>query len=147
MLKDLIRYTDVANRKMIAAFQGSGKALPEAERLFSHILNSTRIWISRIKGETPVVDRFDLLPVEEFSVWNQQNIDELYHILEYTDLAVKVSYSNSQGDKFNDAVSDILFHLVNHSTYHRAQVATQFRINGVKPPATDYIFLKRQGEI
>ncbi|RXF69492.1 DinB family protein [Arcticibacter tournemirensis] len=147
MLKELMKYTDLADKKMIGTFKKAGVPLPEAERLFSHILNSQYIWACRIRGEKTNVDRFDLLDVSEFDDIQQRNMGYFYQLLENADLSAAVSYSNSQGEAFTDAIEDILFHVVNHSTYHRAQVATQFRVHGIKPPVTDYIHLKRQGEL
>jgi uncharacterized damage-inducible protein DinB len=34
----------------------------------------------------------------------------------------------------------VLRHIVNHSTYHRGQVASKLKRLGVEPPATDFIF-------
>ena len=34
----------------------------------------------------------------------------------------------------------MLRHLVNHSTYHRGQVAAKLKRLGVEPPATDLVF-------
>jgi uncharacterized damage-inducible protein DinB len=34
----------------------------------------------------------------------------------------------------------VLRHVVNHSTYHRGQVAAKLRRLGVEPAATDFIF-------
>ncbi|MXV17131.1 DinB family protein [Hufsiella ginkgonis] len=44
-----------------------------------------------------------------------------------------------------NSVVDIIYHVTNHSTYHRGQVATQFRLHEIACPATDYIWLKRNG--
>lgn len=138
---------DLADRKMIGTFKKAGRPLPEAERLCSHILNSQYIWVCRIRGEKTNVDRFDLLEAGEFEDMQLRNMRLFYHILENADLSGTVSYTNSQRQAFTDVIGDILFHVVNHSTYHRAQVASQFRIHGIQPPVTDYIFLKRQGEL
>ncbi len=145
MLKELIRYTEVADGKVIDAFLQAGKPLEEAERLFCHVLNAQHIWVNRIRGTKCDIGRFDRHQVKDFNIIHQRNIEDLYTVLAEGNLSAKVTYSTSTGDVFTDIVSDILFHVVNHSTYHRAQVATQFRINGINPPATDYIFLKRQG--
>ncbi|HZY84873.1 MAG TPA: DinB family protein [Gemmataceae bacterium] len=34
----------------------------------------------------------------------------------------------------------VLRHVVNHSTYHRGQVASKLKRLGVEPPATDFVF-------
>lgn len=58
-------------------------------------------------------------------------------------LKKKISYKNSRGERFENSVRDILFHVINHSTYHRGQIATDCKLHGMTPLATDYIFYKR----
>ena len=48
------------------------------------------------------------------------------------------------GDPFLDNLTDILTHLVNHSTYHRGQITQLLRRPGMTPPGTDYILFARQ---
>lgn len=143
MLAELIKYTELADQKFVDAFINADKSLPEAEKLFSHILNAQHIWISRLRKEEPLYERFQLHAVQRFKELHLANIAAL-HALAATDLSYTVQYRNSQGGYFENSASDILFHCVNHSTYHRAQVATQFRINNIQPPATDFIVLKRE---
>jgi uncharacterized damage-inducible protein DinB len=51
---------------------------------------------------------------------------------------------NYYGENFSRPVKDIIFHYCNHSTYHRAQIATELKINNITPPATDFIHYKNQ---
>jgi uncharacterized damage-inducible protein DinB len=37
----------------------------------------------------------------------------------------------------------MLFHIVNHSTNHRGQIAVDFKSNGITPLGLDYIHYKR----
>jgi uncharacterized damage-inducible protein DinB len=37
----------------------------------------------------------------------------------------------------------MVFHLVNHGSYHRGQVATMLRQSGVTPPGTDLVTFYR----
>jgi uncharacterized damage-inducible protein DinB len=41
-------------------------------------------------------------------------------------------------------MADLIRHVVNHSTYHRGQLATQLRQLGQIPPATDFIVYRRE---
>ncbi len=54
-------------------------------------------------------------------------------------LGATVTYANFQGEKWTYTLADILFDLVNHSTYHRGQVATLLRQLGRTPVSTDYV--------
>ena len=71
------------------------------------------------------------------------NYEHSLHILDKFDLTATMSYTNSKGQTFSNSIRDILFHVINHSTYHRAQIATEFKQNGLEPLVTDYIFYKR----
>jgi uncharacterized damage-inducible protein DinB len=134
MLQNLINYTLLADKRMIDAFGQTSKSMPDAEKLFSHILNSQHIWVKRIFRETPEYENIHL-----------KNSEYLLRSLHTLNLEEPLIYTNSQGAQFVNTISDILFHVVNHSTYHRGQVASQFRLNGIIPPVTDYILLKREG--
>ena len=54
------------------------------------------------------------------------------------------AYKNLKGDPFEDRIEDTLFHVVNHSTYHRGQIITMLREAGVaKVVSTDLIHYLR----
>ena len=144
MLSKFIRYTQVADSLVIDTFLNSDKNIPQAEALFSHILNAQHIWISRIHEVPPEYERFDIHPLSEFRKMHDLNITQLKQIFETEDLDKIVRYSNSLGT-FEDYLSHILLHVANHSTYHRAQIASHFKQNGIMPPVTDFIWLQREG--
>ena len=53
-------------------------------------------------------------------------------------------YYNSKKEFFKQPVNEVLLHLFNHQTYHRGQIVTFLRQNGVdKIPATDFIVFSR----
>ena len=121
------------------------ESLPEhSHKLFSHILNAHHIWNHRIL-ETP----------SEFQVWqmhhpkdwedihydNQRTTFEIISGREEFDL--RVDYTNSEGRTFSNSMSEILFHISNHSTHHRGQIMTELRALGHTPQPLDYIFYKR----
>ena len=54
-------------------------------------------------------------------------------ILDKFDINETINYSNSNGKTFSKVIRDLLFHVINHSTYHKAQIATEFRQNGLDP--------------
>lgn len=145
-MKELLKYTRMADERVIAIFEGVEIELPKAEALFSHVLNAQHIWISRINRNQPDYERFDIQKKEQFAALHRENFVRLEQIIDNVNLESIVEYQNSQGDQFSNTVYDILMHIVNHSTYHRGQIAAQFRLNNIEPPVTDYIFLKREGE-
>jgi uncharacterized damage-inducible protein DinB len=56
-----------------------------------------------------------------------------------SDMQRVVEYRQLSGEAHADRLADLVRHVVNHSTYHRGQVATQLRQVGVSPPGTDLI--------
>ena len=146
MLKNLLRYTEIADQLVINVFNSAESALPQAEHLFSHLLNAQHIWLSRINKIEPIYDRFEDHPKEKFSAFLKENMDGLKTVLQSRDMEELLPYKISTGDAFENTIGDILFHVVNHSTYHRAQIASLFKQGGITPPVTDYVFLKRQAE-
>jgi uncharacterized damage-inducible protein DinB len=54
------------------------------------------------------------------------------------------AYKNMKGDPFEDTYEETLFHVVNHSTYHRGQIISMLREAGVtKLVSTDLIHYLR----
>lgn len=64
--------------------------------------------------------------------------------IDFTDERI-IKYSNSTGTVFETAVSDILLHVFNHGTYHRAQIAKEMKQHNIEPINTDYIQFVRLG--
>jgi uncharacterized damage-inducible protein DinB len=77
-------------------------------------------------------------------VIDRQNYIKSLQLVEVLDMEAWITYKNSSGAKLSDKTKDILFHIINHSTYHRAQIALLLREQGIDPINTDYIFYKRQ---
>lgn len=59
------------------------------------------------------------------------------------DLARLVHYRNTKGLEFDNAVGDIMTHVVNHATYHRGQIASDLKGLRPEPVATDFIVFAR----
>ncbi len=59
-------------------------------------------------------------------------------------LEAPIVYRTLNGQEYRNKLADLVRHLVNHSTYHRGQVATQLRQLGTAPPSTDFIQYRRQ---
>lgn len=138
---------EIADRKILACFKQYDVPLPQAELLFSHTLNAQHIWIARIKSIKSTYDRFHMHNVNEYEFLHNQNIRTFKELLDTVDLDQIVQYDNMEGDTYHNTISDMLFHVVNHSTYHRGQIVTQFKRHGITPPSTDYIVLVRDGEL
>lgn len=111
--------------------------------LFSHILNAHEIWNARILGVSTTRTVWELREPVQWQQIQQENDQITAKIVPSKEFDELVSYQNSRGSSFTNSVRDILFHIVNHSTYHRGQIATDFRNQRLEPLVSDYIFYKR----
>ncbi|MCM8568082.1 damage-inducible protein DinB [Gramella jeungdoensis] len=146
-LKDLLEYSHHFNTLLIKKFNDGDLhlAIPESTlRLFSHILNAQKIWNFRIEGDDQKVDVWKVYHKEDLMEIENENFERSVSICERSDLNKKISYTNSKGEQYQNSIHEILFHIVNHSTYHRGQIAAELRKSGLEPVVSDYIFYKRE---
>ena len=145
MLAESLHYTKVADGKLIEIFK-QHKVSENVIIMFSHVLNAQHIWASRILGVAPKYQVWEVFNVDLFEEISKENFDLIAQILKNYSLEKEISYANSKGS-YTSIVKDILFHIVNHSTYHRAQIATIFKLEGIEAPITDHIILKREDQL
>ena len=142
--KELFEYSHHFNQNLADVFKDNqGKTSEKAEKLFNHILNAHQIWNNRIDPKQPTFDSWELHDIQDLKNIDKTNYEQTLQILDKFDLNETINYSNSKRQAFSNNIRDILFHVINHSTYHRGQVASEFRQYGLEPLVTDYIFYKR----
>ncbi|MBB6238509.1 putative damage-inducible protein DinB [Pedobacter sp. AK013] len=141
--EEIINYTEFADGRIIEIFKLATIELSDAERLFSHVLNAQHIWAQRISGKKPLYGVWYTHPKEDFESLSLENFKLIREALSIYPLDKKILYRNTQGVQYENRLDEILFHLFNHSTYHRGQVVTLLKKEGFTPPVTDYIMLKR----
>jgi uncharacterized damage-inducible protein DinB len=143
--KELFDYSHHFNQELAKTFAGNTDKISEnAVKLHSHILNAHQIWNNRIEPkQSPPFGVWELHSVKEFKSIDRANYQQTLQILDSFDLTDAIKYSNTKGQSFYNSIGDILFHIINHSTYHRAQIATDFKQSGREPLVTDYILYKR----
>ncbi|MBX3241919.1 MAG: DUF664 domain-containing protein [Chitinophagaceae bacterium] len=142
--RELFEYSHHFNQELGDIFAGNADGLPERSvKLYSHILNAHHIWNSRITLQQATFGVWTVHDITNCRTIDRSNHENTLLIIDKLDLDETISYTNSRGDRFTNSVRDILFHIVNHSTYHRGQIAMDLRQNGIAPLATDYIFYRR----
>lgn len=145
--KELFEYSHHFNQNLFDVFEDNkDKTSVKSVKLFNHILNAHQIWNNRIDPKQPEFGVWELHEIQELKNIDRTNYEQTLQILDTFDLTEIINYSNSKGQTFVNNVRDIYFHVINHSTYHRGQIATEFRQNGLEPLITDYIIYKRQTE-
>lgn len=142
-LVDLFEYTYHFNKEMIQIIAENLKKIDEKTiGLINHTLNAQQIWNSRILGGISF-EVWQINPFENLDDINQQNFNRSIEIVEEYDIDQRVQYKNSKGTKFENTVFEMLFQAINHSTYHRGQINSLLKKNGIDPVLADYIFYKR----
>lgn len=142
-LIDLFEYTYHFNIEMIKVISENRELVDDKTiSLINHTLNAQQIWNARILGET-TFEVWQINPFESLIEINHENFLKSIDIINNLDLDTKIEYQNSRGTKFENTIFEMLFHAVNHSTYHRGQINSLFKQNGITPVLTDYIFYKR----
>lgn len=144
LLRELYAYNQDANLKLIQFFQQHHFSDDKVFRLFSHILNAHHIWLSRIEQQTALYGVWQIQETSHFEEVDKTNHQKTNTILGTAiNFSQIVAYQTSSGTSFENTLTDILMHVINHSTYHRGQIASIIREKGYDPPVTDYIFYKR----
>lgn len=113
-----------------------------------HLLAAQRIWLLRCKNiPAPGAQLWPDWQAVQFKYIIEENhrawVDFINSLTE-DDLSRTSTYANSKGEHFENNLVDILTHLINHGTHHRAQIGQHLKLAGLERlPATDYIFFVR----
>jgi uncharacterized damage-inducible protein DinB len=141
--KDIFEYHNHFNQKLADLLSENRDQISErTKKLFSHSINAHQLWNSRILNFDP----FAVLQMHSFEkvkIIDKENYLDTLKILKEYDLENKIEYQNSKGQKFENSIQQILFHIANHFTHHRGQIISNLRQRGIEPLVTDYIFYKR----
>lgn len=113
----------------------------------NHVINAHHIWNARISDTPTTQTVWGVSPLEKLKNLNFENWESSIHLIKISDLNQRIGYTNSKGQSFSNTIRDILFHVINHSTHHRAQIASDLKLSGIEPPVSDYIFYKRDSPI
>lgn len=117
---------------------------------FVHLMDVESVWWQRIRLQEHVVwpgkdmgknfkklSQQLLLQSKQWQQWIEAaNENYFTHVF---------GYQNSKKEFFKQPVYEMLLQLFNHQTYHRGQIVTMMRQNGIdKIPATDFIAFSRK---
>lgn len=147
-LNELFDYNLYCNIELIKAIEPFIQEFPpRVIELMNHIVNSHIFWNNRLSGK-PDNDRWFIHPFQDLMKINEENHAITRSILENRELREIISFKNSKGGISTSTIEDIFFHLANHGTYHRGQLALLFRQSGVTDPVrTDFIFWKIRDQL
>jgi uncharacterized damage-inducible protein DinB len=121
-----------------------GGSFPSVAETLAHIYAAEWIWLERWQERSPrglpsAQEVPNLASLRE--KWKAVEAGQSAFLAAVTQarMADVVSYVNVKGETWSYPLGEMLVHLVNHSTYHRGQVATMLRQLGKAPLSTDYL--------
>jgi len=139
-------YNSWANRRVADSLRTITGSPDRPLKLFAHVLNAERIWLSRILKE-PAPLPWDERTLEDCGRLLDANEHAYARFLESeaaSDESRLIDYQNVQGIAFRDPLRDILQHVLLHGAYHRGQIASAVKMEGGTPASTDYILYTRE---
>jgi uncharacterized damage-inducible protein DinB len=141
----LYQYNAWANKRVLDCLTRQHITDEKIMSVMGHVIAAQFLWLHRIQG----------LPPAEVKLWGDYKLDQLVSmsgditqrwiqfVTDTDDFNRDLSYTNYVGDPYVTNVEMIMIHLVNHSSYHRAQVAMLLRQKGFEPINTDFITYDR----
>lgn len=141
----LYQYNAWANKRVLNTLLRQQVRDEKILSLMGHIVAAQFLWLHRIKG----------LPPADVKLWGTYELSQLADMAEKAgtewlafventdDFNREMTYRNYTGDPYTNNVEMVMIHLVNHSSYHRAQIAMLLRQKGLEPINTDFITYDR----
>ena len=133
---------EILHKEMRSSFGSIYKTL-------EHLMEAGSTWWQRLKLQEHVLlpekdldENFEKLSKkilalsQQWNDWvNDANEKKIIHVF---------GYQNTKKEFFKQPVYEVLLHVFNHQTYHRGQIITMLRQNGIdKIPATDFSVFSR----
>ncbi|WP_026063288.1 DinB family protein [Pedobacter arcticus] len=140
----LFEYNHQCNQKFAELLSANeDKLTDKSKNLSSHLISAHQIWNSRILADERPFEVWQIHPVSAYKDIDQINFEHSLKVVRDYDFDLIINYKTSSGLAFENTIRDILFHIINHSTYHRAQIAMQLKTVEIEPLSTDWIMYKR----
>ena len=159
MAQEMIAYNTWANTRVLDTVSRCtgdqftrvlGGSFPSLHLTLTHMLWSEWVWLERWRGHSPK----ELFVVEDFpafadvvSRWREIQAGQraVVQSLTAADLQRVIRYTNRAGEEWEYTLANMIYHLINHSTYHRGQVTNMLRMLNVTPVTTDFLDWWDQG--
>jgi len=141
----LYQYNAWANDRVLSSLRRQSVADEKTLTIFGHVLAAQFLWLHRIKGLAPPdvklwgdysLEKLDIMVTDANQQWKE-------FVESHENFDREMTYTNYVGELYTNNVETIMMHLVNHCSYHRAQVALLLRQKGFEPINTDLITFDR----
>jgi len=155
----LYRYNSWANDRGLAAAtplapsdftRDLGSGCGSVRDILTHIAWGEWIWLQRWKGASPTLvfspaDFPDVRSLRERLRRVDEERSSFLAALTEESLLREIEYRNVRGESWRYPLWQQLYHVVNHSSYHRGQLANMLRQLGTAPVATDLLVYYDEG--
>jgi uncharacterized damage-inducible protein DinB len=143
-------YDDAATLTDDVRKRGAGLFFGSVHGTLNHLLVTDYIWMRRFTGDGPQPERLNQMMHEDFAALRAARVQEDERIFGFVtglqDYDRQISYQNSTGKTFHQAIGPALTHLFNHQAHHRGQVHAGLTIAGIREPSSlDLVVLQRSG--
>ena len=156
--KELFAYNAWANRRVVDSISRLGEeqfsrnlggSHGSIRGTLAHLAAAEIIWLERWQGKAGA----KLLPEQEFDTiematrrLTEIDVDMMDFINKFPESNLEQSkvYTTTEGKSHSNLFRHMFSHLLNHSTYHRGQLAALLRQAGAVPNPTDLIIFYRQ---
>lgn len=152
-IQELYRYNGWANGRVFEAVSSLtpqefsrdlGSSYPSVRDTLRHIVWAEWIWLQRWKGLSPqsVWQAADYPDLDALRMrWSNVEIEQRAFLdaINGERLLAVVRYLNLQGETWQYPLWRTMYHLVNHSTYHRGQLTTMLRQLEARALPTDFL--------
>jgi uncharacterized damage-inducible protein DinB len=149
-LRKLVAYNEWANEKILTAIDG---LTPEelarpVDAYFGtlaadlkHILFAMRVWLQRWKGEPTLTPDTTVSGTwREAYAATHEEFRRFVAALTDADADRVVSYRNLKGQSYQVPLAQLITHVVNHGTAHRAELGMLLERLGRSPGDMDYVY-------
>jgi uncharacterized damage-inducible protein DinB len=121
-----------------------GSSFPSVRDTLTHLVWAEWIWLQRWKGTSPqqVFDATEFSHSQALKArWLEVKAEQhaFLGVLTTERLRAVVSYVNLQSQSWGYPLWRQMYHVVNHSTYHRGQLTTMLRQLQAMPTTTDFL--------
>ena len=144
----LFKYNDWANQKLLICLQKNKIKEEKVLTQYNHLIVAQNIWLNRINnlssGNLVLWETKKLLDLIELTHKSSDDWIRFLQNYQMSSFEEVIAYQNTKGQSFETGLADIIIHVVNHSTHHRAQIVQLLRSYNVEPPRLDYIFFCRE---
>ena len=144
----LFKYNDWANQNLLICLQKNKVKEEKILTLYNHIIVAQNIWLNRINnlptGDLKLWETKKLLDLIELTHKSSEDWINFLHDYKMSSFEEVIAYQNTEGQSFETGLADIIVHVVNHGTHHRAEIMQLLGSNDITPPEIDYIFFCRE---